>query len=613
MRWVLRTAESARVQDLAENLLLDSAFGLNNPHLASTLARLLVLRGIADIEAARRYLAPSLAHLHSPYLMTGMKEAIDRLDAAIERKEGILIYGDYDVDGTTAIVILKTAIELCGGAADFHVPHRIREGYGMKDDVIERAAAADIRLIISVDTGIRALDAAQTARRLGVDLIVTDHHLAGKDGVPNALAVLNPNQPGCDYPCKDLCGAGVAFKLAQGLMERRLAQSDQSRLLMSFMKMVAIATIADAVPLSGENRVFAKLGLEALRSPVNIGLRALFEVAQVGGRTVASGEVAFRIAPRLNAAGRMDVARDVIELFSVKDPVRAKEIANRLDQWNASRQEEERRILEAIDSRFTEQPAQHDAFCIVIDGDGWHRGVIGITATRIVERYGRPALVISRDGDECHGSGRSIPAFHLLNALESCASMFTRYGGHAHAVGFALPTSRLAELRSHLDEYAHSRLTLADFEPILNLDAALPLDQITPDLFQALCRLEPFGMGNPEPVFSACGVRMMAPAKLIKDKHVKLKLACSLDSKEADRAKPNWKRSLHYDALGWRMAESVQKAQLLPGDTLDIAFSIDQNEHPEFGGLELSLRDIKTKTAEGVEDNLARAMEPDLR
>jgi single-stranded-DNA-specific exonuclease len=608
VRWVLRTAELARVQDLAENLHLDSALQLNNSHLASTLARLLVLRGITGIESARHYLAPSLTHLHSPYLMTGMKAAIDRLEAAIERKEGILIYGDYDVDGTTAIVILKTAIELCGGAADFHVPHRIREGYGMKDDVIERAAAADIRLIISVDTGIRALDAAQTAHRLGVDLIVTDHHLAGKDGVPKALAVLNPNQLGCDYPCKDLCGAGVAFKLAQGLMERRLAQKDQSRLVTSFMKMVAIATIADAVPLTGENRVFAKLGLEALRAPVNLGLRALFEVAQVGGRALTSGEVAFRIAPRLNAAGRMDVARDVIELFSVKDSARAKEIANRLDQLNAERQEEERRILDAVDSRFAEEPALHDAFCIVIDGDGWHRGVIGITATRIVERYGRPALVISRDGDECHGSGRSIPAFHLLDALESCANIFTRYGGHAHAVGFSLPAARLTELRTHLDEYAHARLTVADFEPILSLDAALPLEQVTPELFQALRRLEPFGVANPEPVFSACAVRVTAPPRVMKDKHVKLKLAPSLGSEEADSSKPNWRRSLHFDALGWHMAESVQKAKLLPGDTLDIVFTIDQNDHPEFGGLELSLRDIKTKTAEAVETKLVRAI-----
>ena len=256
--------------------------------------------------------------------MTGLHAAVDRLDAAIERKEPMLIYGDYDVDGTMAVIILKTAIELRGGTADFHVPHRIREGYDMRDDVIERAAAAGIRLIISVDMGIRAFGPAETAHRLGVDLIVTDHHLPGHDGVPRALAVINPNQSGCEYPYKQLCGAGVAFKLAQGLMQRRLQSKDQNKLLLSFMKVVAIATIADAVPLTGENRVFASLGLDALRRAVNPGLKALLEAAQISAnRPPSSGEVGFRIAPRINAAGRMDVARDVIELFSVKDPVRA--------------------------------------------------------------------------------------------------------------------------------------------------------------------------------------------------------------------------------------------------------------------------------------------------
>src|SRR5258708_30980793 len=233
----------------------------------------------------------------------------------------------------------------------------------MKDDVIERAGASGVRLIISVDTCMRAFAAAETAQRLGVDLIVTDHHLPGHDGVPSALAVLNPNQPGCEYPCKALCGAGVAFKLAQALMERRLAYRDQAQLLKSFMKIVAIATIADAVPLTGENRVFAKLGLDALRRAVNPGLKALLEVAQVPQtRPPTSTEIAFRIAPRLNAAGRMDVARDVIELFSVKDAARAREIAGRLDQLNSERQEEERRILEAIEIRFEQQPTLHDAY-----------------------------------------------------------------------------------------------------------------------------------------------------------------------------------------------------------------------------------------------------------
>lgn len=611
MKWVPKAVDANRVELLAVELAGNARLGLHNGLLASTLARLLVMRGIDNRETAERFLTPSLSQLHSPYLMSGMHSAVDRLDAAIERKEGILIYGDYDVDGTTAIVILKTAIELCGGAADFHVPHRIKEGYDLRGDVIERAAAAGIHLIISVDTGIRAFAAAETAHRLGVDLIVTDHHLPGQAGMPTALAVLNPNQPGCEYPCKALCGAGVAFKLAQGLMGRRLTKRDHTPLLKSFLKMVAIATIADAVPLTGENRVFAKLGLEALRSAVNPGLKALLEVAQVSGRPLTSGEVGFRIAPRINAAGRMDVARDVIELFSVKDPVRAREIANKLDQLNADRQAEERRILEAIVLRFQQEPALLDSFCLMIDGDGWHRGVIGITATRVVERYCRPTLVISRDGDEAHGSGRSIRAFHLLNALESCAELFTRFGGHAHAVGFSMPAVNLPALCARLDAYARARLTLADFEPVLDVDAELLFDQITPELFQALRQLEPFGIGNPEPVFSACNLRLMAPPRVMKEKHVKMRLSSQPDSDLTEVFTPRCdpdsavlprvhaqsssrRKAVTHNALGWRMAERIQQAELLPGDALDIAFTLDHNDHPDFGGLELSLRDFKS-------------------
>jgi len=611
MKWIANSADPGSVQSLADALRANPALRLNDV-LASILARLLVSRSIVDSESAQRFLVPSLSHLHSPYAMTGMKAAIERLETAIVGKEDVLIYGDYDVDGTTAIVILKTAIELCGGRADFHVPHRIRDGYGMRDDVIERAAAAGVRLIISVDTGIRAFAAAETARRLGVDLIVTDHHLPGPDGVPVALAVLNPNQAGCEYPCKALCGAGVAFKLAQGLMERKLDRPDQSRLLMSFMKVVAIATIADAVPLVGENRVFAQLGLEGLRSPVNQGLKALLEVAQLGGaRQLTSGEVAFRIAPRLNAAGRMDVARDVIELFSVKDPSRARELAARLDKLNGERQEQERRILEEIESRFEQEPTLRDAFCIVVDGDSWHRGVIGITATRVVERYCRPAIVISRDGEEAHGSGRSIGAFHLLDAIESCSNLFTRYGGHAHAVGFSLPAGRLAGLRSHLDTYARQRLTVADFEPVLDLDAEISFDQVTPELLQALRRMEPFGHGNPEPVFAANSVRLMAPPRVLKDKHVKLKLAATAENRESRTEHSNWRRAVSFDALAWHMAERLEQERLLAGDTLDVAFTVGHNDHPEFGGLELTICDFKTKTAKiGQNADKAQAAVP---
>jgi single-stranded-DNA-specific exonuclease len=648
LKWLLKTADEAAAAALADQLAANAALRLpRDRSLAATLSRLLLLRGISDADAATRFLQPSIDHLHSPYLLLGMSKAIERLEAAIDRKEKILIYGDYDVDGTTAIVILKTAIELCGGCADFHVPHRVRDGYGMKEDVIERAAAEGVRLIISVDTGIRAFAAADAVRRLGIDLIVTDHHLPGQEGVPLALAVLNPNQPGCAYPCKALCGAGVAFKLAQALLERRRGDRNLQSLLYSFMKVVAIATVADAVPLVGENRVFASLGLDALRKAVNPGLKALLEVAQIPGtRPPTATEIAFRVAPRLNAAGRMDVARDVVELFSVKDQERAREIARRLDQLNAERQEEERRILDAIEARLEGEPALRDAYCMVVDGDGWHRGVIGITATRVVERYGRPALVLSHDDGQAHGSGRSIRAFHLLNALESCHDLFSRYGGHSHAVGFSLPSERVPDLRAHLDAFARERLTPADFEPILDLDAELALDFVSPDLFRALEWLEPFGQGNPEPVFSSRAVRLMAPPRILKERHVKFKLAPALStpanngngnegdgtfaasgdtesSEPSDLAirmtprcdpdnaairrddrrraeatpipppRPNWRANVTFDALGWNFAERLPSANLIAGDTLDVAFTIGHNDHPEFGGLELTLRDFR--------------------
>ena len=624
MRWIGRRPDPVKVRTLASAL---AGTSLPIPAMSlRVLAELLVLRGIEEPDAAHRFLAPELSHLHDPLSMRGMSAALERLQAAIDRKEKVLIYGDYDVDGTTAIVILKTAIELCGGTAAFHVPHRIREGYGMLDEVIERAATDGVRLIISVDTGIRAFAAADTARRTGIDLIVTDHHLPGTGGVPQAIAVINPNQEGCDYPCKFLCGAGVAFKLAQALMQRRLDGKDQSRLLMSFMKVVSIATIADSVPLLGENRVFARLGLEGLRSPANAGLRALLEVAKLAdGRRPNATEVAFRIAPRLNAAGRMDVARDVVELFSVKDIESARQIAGKLDQLNAERQEEERRILEEVERRLADQPSLREGFCVVVDGDGWHRGVIGIAATRVLEKYGRPALVLSREGEEAHGSGRSIPAFHLLDALESCHELFSRYGGHAHAAGFALPSVNVAQLRDRLDCYARARLTLADFEPQLEFDALLGLDEVTPELYQALHLMEPFGMENAEPVFTARGVRLTAPPQNVKDKHVRLRLSpapvppthptsalevrCHPDSAAIPRrnteegngqslipTSPGWRRNVTFSAMGWRLKESCDSLQLLAGDRVDIAYSLGINDHPEFGGLELTLHDVMRST-----------------
>jgi single-stranded-DNA-specific exonuclease len=576
MRWNYLTSDSADVENLRREA-----------NVSPIIARLLVQRGIKTAEEANVFLNPSLQQLHSPYLMRGMEAAIERLSAAIVNKEQILIYGDYDVDGTTAVVILKTAIELCGGTADFHVPHRIKEGYGIKDDVIERAAAAGVKLVISVDTGIRAFTAAETAKRVGVDLIVTDHHLPEtSEGVPNALAVLNPNQAGCDYPCKALCGAGVAFKVAQALFAKFKDAAEQAKLIPSFLKMVAIATIADAVPLIGENRTMARLGLEGLRRPVNGGLKALMDVAglSAGERALTAGDVGFRLGPRINAAGRMDVAQDVIELFTSKDPARCKEIAEKLNQLNFARQQEEARIVAAIDLQLADGgPELMEKFCLVFDGDGWHRGVVGIVASRVVEKTGRPALVVAKDGEEAHGSGRSISAFHLLEALESCRGLFTRFGGHAHAVGFALPSADLPELKLRLDAFARTRLTPEDLLPELRIDAEISLNAVTPELLKGLQQLEPFGQGNPEPVFASQRVNLMLPPRVIKEKHIKLRVS---------QPQPAG-RTYNYDAMGWRMADRLAAEAYRPGDQLDLAYTITMNTHPEYGGLELVLDDFR--------------------
>jgi single-stranded-DNA-specific exonuclease len=572
VRWVLRNAES----ELVERLALEMA-------LPVSLARLLAVRGIQTAEQAHKFLSPSLQDLHSPYLMTGLRAAVERLRAAIERGETVLIYGDYDVDGTTAIVILKTALEICGGKVDYHVPHRIREGYGMRDEVIEQAADRGIRIIISVDTGIRAFAAAETAERRGIDLIVTDHHLPQAEGVPKALAVVNPNQHGCEYPCKSLCGAGVAFKIAQALLE----ESGRKRLLPSFLKIVAIATIADAVPLMGENRVFAKLGLEGLRKPVNAGLRALLANCQLdGSRPLSAGDIAFRVAPRLNAAGRMDIAERVIQLFTEKDAGKAAEMAMQLNELNGNRQQEEQRILEEIQKKIEATPGMKDAYCMVVDGDNWHRGVIGICATRIVERYCRPTLIFSCEDGEAHGSGRSISAFHLLEALESCPELFTRFGGHSHAVGCALPVDRIAELRSRLDVYARQRLTPEDFVPVLEYDAEVALEDIKHDFWLALQKLEPFGVGNPTPVFVTRNAKLVQPARVLKEKHLKLRAVSAVPQANGG----GFQRA--HDVLGWRMAERAAQNPLLAGDILDLAFTVDYNQHPEYGGVQLNLVDF---------------------
>jgi len=566
--------------------------------LPQVLAELLVARGLTDANAALAFLHPEISHLHDPLLMMGMCGAVDRLESAIAKQEPVLLYGDYDVDGTTAVVLLKTAIEMLGGTVRFHVPHRLREGYGLQSSVLVAAYAEGVRLVITVDTGMRAFAEAETARRLGLDLIITDHHLLeASDAVPHALAILNPNQPGCGYPEKSLCGAAIALKLAQAVLERRDAVRTREKTLPSFLKMAAIATIADAVPLRGENRVIATLGLRELRQPASAGLRALFAVAALNpaAKEITGFDVAFRIAPRINAAGRMDVASEVIELFSTRDHVRATELASKLERLNRERRETEATALTAIQARLARDEELAADRLLVVDGDGWHRGVIGILASRVVERTAKPAIVISVEDGVAHGSGRSVDGFQLLDAIESCADLFTRFGGHAFAVGFAMPADSLPELKRRLGLYAAEHLATREPEHLLRIHAELPLDRITAVLAGWLRKLEPLGHGNPEPIFVARRARLLGAPRIMKERHIRLELtqdsAASARQSMPGASLPTSGSAIR--AVGWDLAGRAAALGLKQGSLVDVAYRIRENDHPEFGGLELEIAGLR--------------------
>lgn len=575
-RWIVAEAHPQETEALAKAA-----------HIPHALAELLVARGITKPSEAFAFMNPDAAHLHDPLLMLGMALAVERVEGAIAAREPVLLYGDYDVDGTTAVVLLKTAIEMLGGVVNFHVPHRIREGYGLQSSVLEAAYAEGVRLVITVDTGMRAFAEAETARRLGMDLIITDHHLLdAHEKVPEALAILNPNQPGCCYPEKSLCGAAIALKLAQALLERRDRDRAREKTLPSFLKMAAVATIADAVPLRGENRTIAALGLRELRRPMGVGLRALFAAAALdpASKQITGFDVAFRLAPRINAAGRMDVASEVIELFTTRDLGRAQELAAKLERLNRERRDTEAFVLRTIEDRLANDSELAAERLLILDGDGWHRGVIGILASRVVERTAKPAIVVCVEDGVAHGSGRSVDGFPLLEAIETCADLFTRFGGHAFAVGFAMPASSLPELKRRLCCFAAERLAAREPERVLHIHAELPLDRITPVLAGWLKKLEPLGHGNPEPVFVARKARLVGPVRTMKDRHIRLDLAQDSTSPAANTVGSGSMR-----AVGWDLAFRATELGLAEGSRIDLAYRIRENDHPSFGGIEVEI------------------------
>jgi single-stranded-DNA-specific exonuclease len=548
---------------------------------APIVARLLCQRGLGDPEAATRFLNPSLEHLHDPMALADMGLAVDRLLAAVARKERVAIHGDYDVDGITSTVILRRALELLGADVVHFIPERLKDGYGLQPAAVERLHAGGVSLVVSVDCGIRGADAARRARELGVDLIVTDHHEPDAE-LPPAFAVINPKRRDCPYPDKYLAGVGVALKLVQALCRR----AERGSWLPGFVKVAAIGTLADVVPLVGENRVIAKVGLDLLsRGPHKIGLRSLLDVSGLTGKTIDSYHISFLLAPRVNAAGRMSTPDIATRLLLAADEAMAEEVralALQLDGENVRRQEEEAEMLAAAKKIVQSDPDIGARSVLVVSGEGWHRGVIGIVASKLVDAFHRPAIVLSVDGDVAHGSCRSIPQFDMLGALERCAPLLSRFGGHTQAAGLTLESARIRDLRAAVNAVADETLTPEDLMPRLHIDGDLTFRSITGDVASGVTSLAPFGAGNPRPVFAARGVQIVDGPRKLNERHLKMAL------KQDGRI---------FRAVAWRAAERHEYLAEHKA-ALDVAFSLDQNQYNGETFVELTIADFRVQTAD---------------
>jgi single-stranded-DNA-specific exonuclease len=539
-------------------------------------ARLLCIRGLGAPDDARRFLSPRLDDLYDPFRLAGMSTAVDRILNAIGSKQRIAIHGDYDVDGVTSTVILRRALELLGADVVHFIPERLRDGYGLQPATIDRLQQDGARLIISVDCGIRAGEAATRARELGVDLIITDHHEPGAE-LPDALAVINPKRHDCTYPDKNLAGVGVALKLVQALC----TCTGHANWLPAFVKVAAIGTLADVVPLTGENRIIAKLGLGMLsKGPHKVGLRALLDVCGLTGRAIDSYHIGFVIAPRVNAAGRMSTPDIAARLLLAADETMGEEaraLAEQLDAENLRRQQEEAEIVAAAKKIVETDLEVGSRTVIVVAGEGWHRGVIGIVASKLVDAFHRPAIVISTDGEMAHGSCRSIPSFNMLAALESCAEVMSKFGGHKQAAGLTLETARIRELRARVNDFADERLMPDDLRPRLWIDGLLTFRSINEQVASELSTLAPFGAGNPCPIFRTSRVEIVDGPRRLKERH--LKMAFKQDGRI-------------FRGIAWRASER-ETFVAEHRAAIDLAFSLENDTYNGERYLQLSVADFR--------------------
>ena len=503
-KWIVKT--TADVKSVAAKL-----------GVSELTAKILLHRGIKDEQAAKNFLNPEDAPFHDPFLMLGMRATVDRIKQALDAQEKICIYGDYDVDGMSASAILIRTLKRFGAQVESYIPARA-EGYGMNLPALEKISEDGFTLLISVDCGITN-EKEISAVKDSLDVIVTDHHLPALEGIKSAVAVVDPNQKSCPYPEKNLCGAGVAFKLSQALAQELNGVDFQT--YTTDIELAALATVADLVPLVGENRKIVRMGLKEMAQTTCVGLKALVAVSGREDKRIAAGHVAFQIAPRLNSVGRLRTAGEGLKLLLTEDEEEARTLARRLNKMNQRRKEIEAQILAEVEEkvRFMRKKRGGDLSTLVIAGEGWQEGVIGLTASKLIERYNLPTIILTtQDGILYRGSCRSIPALHMKNALDSMAEIFEQYGGHSQAAGLSISAKNLPELERRFDEYVRKNLRDEDFQPILNVDALIHPTEITLEVADEFNKFEPYGLGNPHPILAFKNIRGMAARTIGKDK-----------------------------------------------------------------------------------------------
>jgi single-stranded-DNA-specific exonuclease len=539
--------------------------------LPPLICRLLLVRGHATVEPAKEFLRPRLERLHSPHSLPDAAVAVERLVRAVRDAETVLIHGDYDVDGICATTLLTRSLRYFGARPVPFIPRRLQDGYDLSEAGVRAAREAGAGLVVTCDCGTSALKPIRALCDSGIDVIVTDHHLPGGP-LPECLAVLNPKRAGSEYPDRDLAAVGVAFKLMLALAEKLGANAN---FVYNMLDLVALATIADVAPLRGENRIFARYGLRLMAETPHQGLRALMRASGVDGKTLTAGRIGFILAPRLNAAGRIGHAMQGVELLLSDSEPQSNRIARELEEMNRRRQDIDRATLEEARRRIDTIDLDN-TFGIVLAEQGWHPGVIGIVASRIVEETGRPAVLIALDGNEGKGSGRAPGPFDLHAGLSECKDLLIRFGGHKAAAGVTIDASRVAEFAQRFNDVARSKLSREDLQPELRIDAEISIDDVTDELEGVLRHFEPFGVGNPTPVFVSRGVRLSMAPRIVGTDGLKLRIATA----NGDR-----------DALGWGMGDLA--LEIRPETVIDLAYRLERDTYQGVSRLQLRIADLR--------------------